>query len=182
MSRTILIGLAFLFGMANFAHAGEPKVHIVKIVSDYDNLRMYFKPKTILINPGDTVKWINIAEEEHNVVAYPDGFPKGAKAFTSHYMQKANEAWSHTFSIKGTYEYHCIPHLPMGMHGTVIVSRPSKEAEYHVPSVTEMQAYTKRLHEYFEEDEFRYKPRRKRAARDVEKGQQHAQKHQSHKR
>ncbi|MDD9903553.1 MAG: plastocyanin/azurin family copper-binding protein [Rhodospirillaceae bacterium] len=163
MYRALVVGFGILLGLNSLGHAGEPKEHIVKIVSDYENLRMYFKPKTILIKPGDTVTWVNVAAEEHNVLVYPDGFPKGAKPFASHYMTKEGEKWSHTFKVKGSYEYHCIPHLPMGMHGTVIVARPSAEEEYHIPTITEMQAYTKRLREYFEEDEFKYKPRKKRA-------------------
>ena len=71
--------------------AEGPKEHIIKVVSDYDNLRMYFKPKLIIINPGDTVTWVNEAEEDHNVLSYPDGFPKGATPMKSHYLAKKNE-------------------------------------------------------------------------------------------
>lgn len=146
-----------LAGKAVFA--GE---HIVRIVSDYDNLRMAFEPKLIIIKPGDTVTWVNEVEEEHNVVSYPDGFPKGEKPFASQMMQKKNEKWSYTFRTKGTYEYHCIPHLPMGMHGQVIVERPSTASEYHKPSRAEINAYRLTLEKYFDDDEFKYKSRVKR--------------------
>jgi hypothetical protein len=48
----------------------------------------------------------------------------------------------------------------MGMHGTVIVSRPSTESEFHVPSRQEMKRYSDRLAEFFDEDEFKFVPRR----------------------
>ena len=133
--------------------------HVVRIVSDYDNLRMAFVPKLVVIKSGDTVTWVNELNEEHNVVSYPDGFPKGEKPFASQMMQKNNEKWSYMFRTKGTYEYHCIPHLPMGMHGQVIVERPSKVAEFHNPSRAEINTYRDRLEKYFDEDEFKYRPR-----------------------
>ena len=136
--------------------------HIVKIVSDYENLRMAFEPKLITIKQGDTVTWVNQVEEEHNVVTYPDGFPNGASALISPILQKKGERWSYTFKVKGTYDYHCIPHLPMGMHGQVIVERPSTVAEYHKPSRDEVNAYRLQLEKYFDDDEFKYKPRAKR--------------------
>ena len=162
MLRSILLGASIFLGILVPAHAEGPVEHIVKVVSDYENLRMAFKPKIIVIQPGDTVTWINEANEDHNIVSYPDGFPKGAKAVSSPYLKKKGEKWSHTFHRKGTYEYHCIPHLPMGMHGTVIVSHPSTAEEFHVPSIDEMKAYSKRLREFFNDEEFKYKPRHQR--------------------
>ena len=150
--------------------------HVIKIVSDYDNLRMAFEPKLITIKPGDTVTWVNQVEEEHNVVTYPDGFPNGATALRSPIMQKKGEKWSYTFKVRGTYDYHCIPHLPMGMHGQVIVGRPSTVSEYHKPSRDEVNAYRLQLEKYFDDDEFKYKPRSKR-----KKTAQHSDGAQHHK-
>ncbi|MGB0632182.1 MAG: cupredoxin domain-containing protein [Alphaproteobacteria bacterium] len=154
------IGIAIAF--AQPATAGEGKHHTIEVVSDYDNLRMIFKPKRLDIQPGDTVTWENMAAEEHNVFSYPDGFPKGGKAMQSHYMQKKGEKWSFKFDVPGTYEYHCIPHLPMGMHGKVVVGQASKADDFHVPSAEEMKKYSAMLREYFDDDEFKYKPRRNR--------------------
>ena len=71
--------------------------HIIRIVSDYDNLRMVFAPKHLQIEPGDRVTWINQADEEHNVITFPDGFPKGAMAFQSQIMTRAGDQWSYRF-------------------------------------------------------------------------------------
>lgn len=174
MLRTIAVGVGLVLGLCQVAHADGPKNHVVRVVSDYANLRMSFKPKTIIIEPGDSVTWINEADEDHNIVSYPDGFPKGAKPFSSPFLKKKNEKWSHTFTLKGSYEYHCIPHLPMGMHGSVIVSRPSAADEFHEPSAKEMLQYSKRLREFFDEDEFKYKPRSNRAVIPQDAKHQHS--------
>ncbi|MDJ0947113.1 MAG: plastocyanin/azurin family copper-binding protein [Kiloniellales bacterium] len=128
-----------------------PKRHIVRITTDLDNLRMAFQPKVLVIRPGDTVTWVNEAEMDHNVMTYPDGFPKGARGFESPYLTLAGETWSHTFSVEGSYEYHCLPHLIMGMHAIVIVGEATVEGGFHVPSKAEVIAYRDRLFEYFDE-------------------------------
>jgi plastocyanin len=145
--------------------AAQPAVaaeHIVRVVSDYDNLRMYFKPKLLTIASGDTVTWVNEAKEFHNMLTFPDGYPKGAKAFVSDDLTKKNQIWSRVFTTQGTYEYHCLPHLPMGMHGTIIIGAPSKEGEFHEPSKQEVAVYRNRLLDYFDEDEYRFKDRKAR--------------------
>ena len=112
---------------------------------------MSFQPKILVVQPGDTVTWVNEIEMDHNVMTYPDGFPKGAEGFESPYLTQSGETWSHTFSVEGTYEYHCLPHLIMGMHATVIVGEATAEGGFHVPSKAEVIAYRDRLFEYFDE-------------------------------
>lgn len=138
--------------------------HIVRIVSDYDNLRMVFDPKHLQIEPGDRVTWINEADEEHNVITFPDGFPKGAVAFQSQIMTRAGEQWSYRFEVPGTYEYHCIPHLPMGMHGMIIVDRLSTNDEFHVPSREEITAYRALMMEWLDEEDLDLLDRENRAS------------------
>lgn len=177
MLRIVLSALVLCFGASQvWAADRQPKEHVVQIVSDYDNLRMYFKPKLIIVQPGDTVTWVNQAAEDHNIFSYPDGFLKGAKPLQSPYLKKKNEKWTHTFQKKGRFEYHCIPHLPMAMHGTVIVGRHSTANEFHEPSVTEMKAYQARLREFYDDEEFKYKPRNKRKASVANKHEKQAHK------
>ncbi len=136
--------------------------HIVQVISDYENLRMYFKPKLLTIAPGDKVTWVNQANEFHNMLTYPDGYPKGAKPFISEDLTKKGQEWSHVFTVPGTYEYHCLPHLPMGMHGMVIAGRPSTESEFNIPTKQEVRLYRNRLLEFFDEDEYWFKDRKER--------------------
>jgi pseudoazurin len=141
----------------------ESRNYVVNVVTDYAGGRMYFEPKVLHINPGDTVTWINKIAEEHNVITFPDGYPKGASSFHSPLFEKAGDQWSATFTVEGTYEYHCLPHLPMGMHGMVIVGEPSAQADFHVPSAAEVAEYRNRMLEWFEdEEEAKYEPREQR--------------------
>lgn len=149
----VLLWSVTLGAIVTSPSAGIAADHIVKIVSDYENLRMVFEPKYLTIEPGDQVTWVNQADEEHNVMTFPDGYPMGATAFQSPIMTKENEEFSHRFEVPGTYEYHCLPHLPMGMHGLIIVGRASEQGESHKPSVAEIKAYRNLMLEWFDEDD-----------------------------
>ncbi|MEZ5935133.1 MAG: plastocyanin/azurin family copper-binding protein [Alphaproteobacteria bacterium] len=127
---------------------------------------MMFVPKYLEIRPGDRVTWVNEADEEHNVITFPDGYPRGAEAFQSPIMTRAGDRFSHQFKIAGTYEYHCIPHLPMGMHGLVIVERVSNHDEFHQPSPAEVKAYRNLMLEWFDEGEFELPGHEERASAD----------------
>jgi hypothetical protein len=68
----------------------------------------------------------------------------------------------------------------MGMHGSVIVSRPSTAAEFYEPNAKEMLQYSKRLREYFDDDEFKYKPKNRGAKNAAPKGHQHSKHSHKH--
>src|SRR5262245_55070009 len=120
MKAPSAIGLVLLCAVVTAdapSQAADKRHHVVNVVSDPAGGRMYFEPKMLVVKPGDTVTWINLGEEEHNVITFPDGYPEGTDAFQSPLFEHAGEQWSHVFTKEGTYEYHCLPHLPMGMHG-----------------------------------------------------------------
>ena len=142
--------------------AADVRNHVVNVVSDEAAGRMYFDPKVLYINPGDTVTWINRGDEEHDIITFPDGYPEGTVAFESPLFKHAGEQWSHTFTKKGTYAYHCLPHLPMGMHGMIIVGKASDQGEFHVPSSTEIAAYRREMMKWFDDDQVTLEPRQKR--------------------
>lgn len=142
--------VSLLLFLAIPAHAEE---HVVKIITDFETGRMYFDPKIIQIKKDDTVTWINQEATEHNMVTYPDGFPKGERGFESPYLDKKGQKWSYAFRTSGSYEYHCIPHVFMGMHGMVIVDRLSKPHEQHVPTSKQISKYRNKMLEYYEEDD-----------------------------
>ena len=152
-TRSLAIGAAISIVSATLGSNAFAAEHIVRIISDYENVRMIFEPKHLKVEPGDTVTWVNEVAEEHNVIAYPDGYPKGAAKMNSPIMEKAAETWSYTFTVEGTYEYHCMPHLPMGMRGTVEVGRPSANDEVNIPTAEETLAYRELLMTWFDQDE-----------------------------
>lgn len=155
----LFLGTFVLLGAAPLS----AKEHIVRIVSNQDNMQMSFDPKTLHIDRGDTVIWVNEENEEHNMATYPDGFPEGAQGFVSPYLTKKDEKWSHKFTAEGTYEYHCVPHLLLGMHGSVTVAKPSRASEFHKPTKDEIKQYRDRILEYH--DDFKYIPRSRRSKR-----------------
>lgn len=166
MFRTaaVLFVMTFSLAAALAPRAAQAEEHIVQIISDLDSMRFAFEPRIVIIQPGDTVTWVNQELMDHNVVTYPDGFPAGAQGFESPFLSAVGERWSHTFEQQGTYEYHCIPHLLMGMHASVIVDRPSQAGEFHKPSPTEVASYRDKLLEYFDGEDAHYKPHDERAS------------------
>ena len=81
-------------------------------VGAYDD---YFQPKTINIQPGTTVRWVNYGKHTHTVTA-KDGrwdsgdIPPGA-------------SYTVTFRTPGTYYYYCRHHMKEKMEGTIVVGR-----------------------------------------------------------
>jgi plastocyanin len=136
--------------------------HVVRVISDYDDLQMSFHPKTLHIKPGDTVVWVNQDDEVHNMIAFPDGFPMGSQGFASPYLTKKEETWSYTFTAEGTYEYHCVPHMFLGMEGSIVVAEPSRDSEFHTPTKDEIKQYRNLAFEHHEDDEFDFVPRSQR--------------------
>ena len=80
-TSTVLAAVSLLWPAISDQAAAESDAqqeHVVRVVTDLDNFRMYFSPKHLEIKPGDTVTWVNEAAVDHNVMVYPDGFPAGA--------------------------------------------------------------------------------------------------------
>ena len=127
--------------------------HIVSIISDKENGYMQFRPMTIEIKKGDTVTWVNEAKELHNMITYPDGFPKGSNGFFSPYLEEAGEKWSYTFNDIGTYQYHCVPHILMGMRGMVVVERKTNPNGFYKPTREEIAEYKDHILRFFDEEE-----------------------------
>lgn len=156
--RILLLSIAPLYyGGFSESYAEE---HIVQVITDNDNGTVSFSPKTLTIKLGDTVTWINQNDGLHNVITYPDGYPNGASGFESPYMERKGEQWSYTFKSKGTYQYHCIPHIFMGMRGVVVVEIPTGRNGFHKPSIEETNVYRDSLLDFFDSEEFAVMPAR----------------------
>ena len=88
---------------------------------------VWFRPRGLLIQPGQTVRWVNHnVGNVHTVTAYhPDNgkplrIPEGAKSWDSGYLMP-QESFSVVFDIPGVYDYFCIPHEHAGMVGRIVV-------------------------------------------------------------
>ena len=105
----------------------------VKMVGDEKGYR--FEPADITVKQGDGIKFVMVSGGPHNVAFPPESTPAAAKAQLSANMPNQmselagpllvnpNEAYTISFAnvAPGKYEYHCTPHLAMGMKGTITV-------------------------------------------------------------
>ncbi len=82
-----------------------------------------FKPDTIYINPGDTVRWVNMTS--HNTVSIEGLIPEGAKPWRS----ALGENLKVTLGVEGIYAYVCEPHIGFGMVGVIVVGQPDNLEE-----------------------------------------------------
>src|SRR5262245_20444218 len=110
--KTLAIILALVIGLMwlGNVNAGEPVEAQIKLFQ--------FKPKTIEITAGTTVKWENGDQIEHSVTSGTPGEPSGA--FDSGFFMKGG-SFEHTFTEPGTYTYFCKRHT--NMTATVVVTR-----------------------------------------------------------
>ncbi|TAN27383.1 MAG: hypothetical protein EPN31_12740 [Castellaniella sp.] len=88
---------------------------------------VWFRPRGLLIQPGQTVRWINKdTGNVHTTTAYhpkngkPLRIPQGADSWNSDYLMPG-ESFAMTFRVQGVYDYFCIPHEHAGMVGRIIV-------------------------------------------------------------
>ncbi len=74
-----------------------------------------FDPMVIFIEPGDTVRWINMAG--HDSRSLEGLIPEGA----DHWATPMGQNAAITLTEPGLYIYKCTPHYAMGMAGAIIV-------------------------------------------------------------
>ena len=79
-----------------------------------------FSPSITTVNVGDTVTWVNTGGF-HNVNGSISTFPSNPSSFINPGGVSTGWTYTYIFTIAGTYNYQCDPHLP-GMIGTVIVN------------------------------------------------------------
>ncbi len=75
-----------------------------------------FKPATLTVTTGQTVRFVNKDDEAHTVTDAGKSFDSGGL--------DTNASWSHRFTKPGTYRYFC--ELHPYMIGTIIVVAPKR--------------------------------------------------------
>jgi plastocyanin len=107
----------------------QARVHEV-IVQDNS-----FSPATVIIEAGDTVRWINQGPGAHNIYAVGRfRCAEGCEAEGGN-GNPSNSAWVSevTFRVPETIPYECQPHVNFGMVGTIVVNQPDDDP---IPAVT----------------------------------------------
>lgn len=119
-------------GTPGAAAAITGTTHEVKMIGDASGYK--FVPAALTIKAGDGVKWTMVTGGPHNV-AFQDvaadakeqlkaNMPdQSSGELSSKMMMNPNESLTVSFaSVKaGKYDYHCTPHLAMGMKGSITV-------------------------------------------------------------
>lgn len=107
----------------------------VKMVGDEKGYR--FEPANITVKAGDAIKFTNVSGGPHNVGFDPAKVPAAAQSQLSANMPgdhsmgplesplllQPNETYTISFAKipPGTYDFHCTPHLALGMKGVITV-------------------------------------------------------------
>lgn len=113
--------------------APTPTVHQVRMVMEGSAAR--FEPARLTVRPGDQVRFVTASGGPHNVAFDAANVPEAARARLSAGMPGQiaplsgpfviNAGDSYTVSFAGVpagrYEISCLPHMAMGMKGTITV-------------------------------------------------------------
>lgn len=108
--------------------AGAAAPHVIEMVGLPDGSDVWFEPIGLLIQPGQTVRWINRdAGNSHTATAYHPALfgrsrriPVHADPWNSDYLLPGR-SFTATFSQPGVYDYYCLPHEHAGMVGRIVV-------------------------------------------------------------
>lgn len=104
------------------------KTHVV-IVKDNS-----FNPATIIIEAGDTVRWVNEGPSAHNIYAVGRfRCANGCEADGGNGNPSSKNWISEvTFRVPETIPYECQPHVGFGMVGTVVVQTPTTATTHEI--------------------------------------------------
>jgi plastocyanin len=124
----LLAGLAAPSGLRPARAHGAVEI---RLRSDPLGTHVWFDPIGLLIEPGQTVRWVTEANVHTSTAYHPanDGhalrIPEAAEPWDSGYLVEPGDQFEVTLTVEGVYDYFCTPHEIAGMVGRIIVDRPS---------------------------------------------------------
>jgi plastocyanin len=103
---------------------------------EFDGKIYQFSPSVLSIKTGDVINFHNVAGGPHDVAFWGDSVPVGAAAVLQANMpnqmqpmvgpmlveQDAVYTISFAGAPAGEYKFYCLPHLALGMRGTITVT------------------------------------------------------------
>jgi predicted lipoprotein with Yx(FWY)xxD motif/plastocyanin len=120
ITRTDLILKSWIFCLLATVHftASGQTSHAISVTNNV------FTPDEITIAVGDTVVWTN-TQGNHNVNGTQATFPSNPESFGN----TVGMGWvfSHVFTIAGSYDYQCDPHVNFGMTGKIEVQEAATD-------------------------------------------------------
>ncbi|MFL2555863.1 MAG: plastocyanin/azurin family copper-binding protein [Gammaproteobacteria bacterium] len=133
--RNLALVLSFMaYAMPNIANAEE---HVVNAAA------REFKPAIVYVQPGDTVKFLNMTS--HNAVTYL--VPEGGTGWGEKGKMAGGTFTTPPIENEGIYSYVCEPHIGFGMVGVVVVGGVSADdkAAMKEKAMAELKGPFKRL-------------------------------------
>ena len=85
-----------------------------------------FEPSPLAITPGTTVEFVWITDN-HNIVV--DEQPADGDWDGYEPIENEGFLYEYTFDVEGVYEYHCAPHIGLGMVGEIDVTEDADAIE-----------------------------------------------------
>lgn len=130
--RRLLTAIPVGLGGALTGCLSGPSFPDADVIAGPDS-RNVFEPAELTVSVGESVTW-GFASAGHNVCCRPGdsdeaGLPADAETFASYGPDESPEGslvprggtYEHTFTVVGQYDYVCIPHVNLGMAGTINV-------------------------------------------------------------
>ena len=122
----IVVALVALPG----AHAATVDIRIQEVPASEGGLQ--FVPRSVTIQVGDTVRWIDEAPASHTVTSTDSNAPPGQQTpdgrFDHTFDGSVGDTFEHRFDEPGSFPYYCRPHADW-MFGTITVqAAPSSDA------------------------------------------------------
>ena len=115
-------GLLKAAAFVSLARAAPGVVAGIHMKSDQSGAAVGFDPVGLLLEPGQTVRWVCDANV-HTATAYSPRnanhslrIPEGAKPWDSGFLQPG-QSFEVTLTVEGVYDYYCMPHEQAGMVG-----------------------------------------------------------------
>ncbi len=120
LSGLLLVATSFFFSATPVA----AETYTIKMGADDGQLK--FIPETLIVKPGDTVKWINNKLAPHNAIFNASKITASVAKKLSHkqLLFSSGQYYETTFpenTPSGEYPYYCQPHRGAGMVGKIIV-------------------------------------------------------------
>lgn len=122
-------GLA-LAGLAVPGYARPARVVEIHMRSDPRGAEVWFDPIGVLIEPGQTIRWV-VSANVHTTTAYHPRndrhslrIPDAAAPWDSGFLVNPGDRFEVTLTAEGVYDYYCAPHEEAGMVGRIVVGRP----------------------------------------------------------
>ncbi|MEM8771755.1 MAG: plastocyanin/azurin family copper-binding protein [Pseudomonadota bacterium] len=99
------------------------EIKMYTVNPDDPRKRMWFEPRVLLAQPGDTVTFVP-TDPTHQSSSTDGMLPEGEAGWEG----EINKPVSYTVGKPGIYGYNCVPHIAAGMVGVIIVEGEGKLA------------------------------------------------------